>query len=255
MKIPILTRARLAELELEPLHVARNNTKADVYRFEWPPASGRYAVLKDMKPRPAWFRLTGGRVFLRREYRALKALEGIAGVPRALARPDADAIVMEWHSGTPAMNSENGAMSEAALENVARIIAAAHARGITHGDLHRSNVLLAEDGGVTLIDWATAGVFGLRRRGSKAFTFAEWCAIDLRAVAKFKARHAPHCLSPHEKDLLLNGSKIYRLVRTAGFKIRKMLGHTRAKPPERAVSRYQRVIERLEAEERADGPS
>lgn len=239
-----LTRREFEALPREALHIARNSTKADVYRFEWPTGSGQYVVLKDMKTRPAWFRLLAGRIFLSREYRALRALEGIEGIPRAVAKPDADSLVMEWRPGTPAMDWKMGEVPLASLEKVAQIIGEAHARGVIHGDLHRSNILLTHEGDVTLIDWATAGIFGTKRRGAKAWTFEEWRALDIRAVAKLKARHAPDSVSEAEKDALLNGSKVYRLVRGVGFKVRSLLGHKYTKSPEFAAARYKGFIER-----------
>ncbi len=241
---PRATRRALEAAPREVLHRARNSTKADVYKLEWPPASGQFAVFKDMKKRPAWFRLLAGRWFLRREWLALRALRGIEGVPRALAKPDRDCVLMEWHAGKPVMNWEMGALPLESLECIAEIIARAHTRGVIHGDLHRSNILVTGDGAVTLIDWATASVFGARRWGLKKLTFAEWATLDVRAVAKLKARHAPESVSDAEKEALLNGSKIYRLVRTAGFKLRKMLGHQRTKSPEFAAARYAHMVER-----------
>ncbi len=238
------TRRVLEALPREPLHIARNNTKADVYKLEWPPDSGQFAVLKDMKLRPAWFRLTVGRWFIAREFRALRALDGIEGVPRALARPDADCVLMEWRAGTPVMDWKMGMVPVESLEKIAEIVAQAHSRGVIHGDLHRSNVLLTEAGDVTLIDWATAGVFGAKTGVFKRFTLGEWKVIDVRAVAKLKARHAPESVSAAEKSALLHGSKLYRAVRGAGFTLRKWLGHDRAKSPEFAAARYQRLIER-----------
>lgn len=241
-----LTRRRLETLPTEALHVARNTTKADVYRFQWPPASEQFAVLKDMRARPLWFRLLAGRFFVRREYRALRALQNIEGVPRLIARLDADGLVMEWRAGTPLMDWKDGTVAPQSLEKVAQIIAAAHARGVVHGDLHRSNVLLAPDGEVTLIDWATAAVFPAKRGAVKGFTFEEWRALDVRALAKLKARHAPQSLSQAEKSVLLGGSKIYALVRGAGFKIRRLLGHRKATSPAEAAARYQQLVEREE---------
>ena len=199
-----------------------------------------------MKKRPAWFRLGAGRWFLAREFRALRKLSGIEGVPRALARPDADCILMEWRAGTPIMEWKRDEVPAPALENIAQVVAKSHARGVIHGDLHRSNVLLTPEGEVTLIDWATASVFGPRRSAVKNFTFEEWRVLDVRAVAKLKARHAPESMSETEKDALLNGSNIYRLIRTAGFKIRKLMGHDRARSPEFAAERYKRLVERAE---------
>lgn len=240
------TRRELELLPREPLHIARNNTKADVYKMEWPPGSGQFAVLKDMAARPAWFRLGAGRWFIGREFRALRALDGIEGVPRALAKPDADCVLMEWRAGTPIMDWKMGAVPVEALEKIAQIVAQAHARDVIHGDLHRSNVLLTEEGQVTLIDWATAGVFGAKLGAAKRFTLGEWKVIDVRAVAKLKARHAPQSVSEAERDALLNGSKLYRTVRGAGFKIRKLLGHNRTKSPEFTAQRYQRLVDRAE---------
>ncbi|PQV65381.1 RIO1 family protein [Abditibacterium utsteinense] len=241
MKKP--TRREIEALPREALHIARNSTKADVYKLEWPPASGEFAVLKDMKKRPAWFRLSAGRWFLRREFRALQKLKGIDGVPRALAKPDADCVLMEWRAGTPLMDWKAGEVSAHSLQFVAEIVAKCHARGVIHGDLHRSNVLLTPEGQITLIDWATAGVFSARRNALKGFTFAEWKVLDVRAVAKLKARHAPDSVSEAEKEALLNGSKLYRFIRTAGFKIRKLFGHQRTKSPEHAAQRYKKFVE------------
>lgn len=246
MKTP--TRREIEALPREALHVARNSTKADVYKLEWPPASGQFAVLKDMKKRPAWFRLGAGRWFLLREYRALRALSGIEGVPRALARPDADCVLMEWRAGTPMMEWKMGEVPTHSLETIAQIVAQSHARGVIHGDLHRSNVLITPEGEVTLIDWATASVFKARRAAFKNFTFEEWKTLDIRSVAKLKARHAPESVSEPERDALLNGSKIYRLIRTAGFKIRKLVGHDRTKSPEFTAERYKRLVDRGQTE-------
>ncbi|RYG63212.1 hypothetical protein EON80_21680, partial [bacterium] len=219
---------------------ARNGTKADVYRFEWPPESGEYAVFKDMRPRAAWFRLAAGRFFIWREYRALRALEGIVGIPKAIAQPDVDSFVMEWRPGKPIMKWEKDKVSVEILEELGDIIRQAHERGIIHGDLHRSNILISEDGVLTVIDWATAGVFGKTRLGLKAFTFKEWCALDRRAVAKLKARHAPHSLTAAEIELL-NGSKMYRMIRKAGFRMRRAFGHQRVDSPEASIARYKEL--------------
>lgn len=232
-----LTRAVISGLPLEPLHVARNGTKADVYRFEWPQGSGEYAVFKDMSVRAGWFRFTAGRWYIRREFRALTALKGIDGIPRAIAQPDADSFVMEWRPGKPIMKWDRDKVTVDFLDRLAKIVEEAHSRGIIHGDLHRSNILISEDGIITVIDWATAGVFGKRRLGYKAFTFEEWKSLDRRAVAKLRARHVPQSLSEEEIQLL-GGSAVYRLVRGAGFRLRKLVGHRNADPPERGIARY-----------------
>jgi hypothetical protein len=206
------------------LHTARNLTKAQVYRIESPAHAGQWVVVKDLKPCPLWFRLLAGRALLRREWRALQALQTIDGVPAGLCRPDSDSIVMEWRPGRDAMDFEDGEISPQTLEKIVEVLAQAHRCGVTHGDLHRDNILIDEEEGVTIIDWATACVFGPQRSRLKNWTWHEWQALDLRSLAKLKARHAPQLLAEPERDLLQNGgSPLYRLVRKTGNRLRQWL--------------------------------
>jgi tRNA A-37 threonylcarbamoyl transferase component Bud32 len=218
---PRLTRRQLEHLPLEMAHEARNWTKADVLVAEWPPQSGQRVIIKDLKKRSLWFRLLAGRLFLRREWHALRFLNGMSGVPRAIARPDADAIVIEYLQGTPAVDIKRGALSSEVLQRVSDLVNVLHAHGVTHGDLHQENILVGDDGSVAFIDWATANVFSKRAReprprGVKGWTFDEWRALDLRAVAKLKAFHAPQTLAEDERDILeRGGSRLYHTVKKA----------------------------------------
>jgi tRNA A-37 threonylcarbamoyl transferase component Bud32 len=218
---PRLTRRQLEHLPLQTIHEARNWTKADVLIAEWPPQSGRRVVIKDLKKRALWFRLLAGRLFLRREWHALRVLNGMPGVPGAVARPDADAIVIEYLQGTPVVEIKRGELSPEVLRRIADRVNTLHTRGVTHGDLHQENILVSDDGGVAFIDWATANVFSKRAReprprGVKGWTFDEWRALDLRAVAKLKAYHAPETLTEDEREILeLGGSRLYRTVKKA----------------------------------------
>jgi len=214
-----LTRRALKNLPRESIHTARNWSKADVSLAEWPPNSGRQVVIKELRGRSLWYRVVAGRYLLRREWRALRALKKVKGVPDLIARPDCDTIVMEFRAGQTIEQSQNEVRSDAIVK-IEKLVQAMHARGITHGDLHGYNILVDESGEIAMIDWATASTFGPRRRGFKAFTFGEWQALDERALAKVKIENAPHSMTPREHDLLLNGgSKIYR-----GIKQFKKLG-------------------------------
>lgn len=217
-----LTRRRLETLPLRSIHRARNWSKANVSVVEWPTASGQSVVVKDLKRSPLWFRIVAGRHFLRREWAALRALRGLDGVPEPIARIDADAIAIEHCAGQPATSLGDGSLSPESLRRIEELVTTFHARGVVHGDLHGDNVLVDEQGDITLIDWATASVFYPSARGAKKWTFEEWAALDDRAVAKLKVRHAPQLVSPRERDILLNGgSRIYRTV--------KLLGHMKDK--------------------------
>ena len=216
-----MTRRELENLPQKSLHAARNWSKADVSLVEV--GEKERAVLKDLKNRPLWFRVVAGRPVLRREWKALRALKGIAGIPAPIARPDADCILIEWREGATLMNvSELSPESVCALEAT---IEAAHRRGVSHGDLHRSNILLAEDGSVAVIDWATACVFGAHRNALKERTFQEWRALDLRALAKIKALYAPDLVSPDEQNSLIHGSSpLYRKVKNLRHVYEKLRG-------------------------------
>jgi hypothetical protein len=208
---PALTRRELEALDLQPIHRARNWSKADVLCGEWPPHSGQRVIVKDIKNCPLWFRVLLGRFLMRREWNALRALNGVPGVPRALARPDADAIVIEYLPGTRVQKFPSRTLPIELLHKVEELVETLHARGVTHGDLHQKNILVDEEGQVALIDWATAQVFGTRRRNAaKERIFQELCALDRRAVAKLKCRHVPQMLTSQERDLLQNASRLYR---------------------------------------------
>lgn len=216
-----LDRAALEAANRRALSEARNKTKAIVSLVEWPAAPNR-VVVKDLKPRALWFRLLAGRWLLAREWKALVFMGGIEGVPAPVARVDADAFAMSHCLGESFLGFAPGELSSGAVSELERLVEQMHARGVTHGDLHRDNILLDEEGRVCVIDWATACVFGPSRLGLKAWTWREWQALDLRALAKIKARYAPELLRPDEQLRLQNGdSWPTRYVRCVGALFKK----------------------------------
>lgn len=217
-----LKRQDLPLLNLTPLHVARNWSKADVLIGEY---QGQKVVVKDLKPRALWFRLFGGRYTMQREWRALEALKGLPGVPAPIALIDADCFVMELREGTPIKKLKRGDVSESTLQQLEALLREMHRRGVTHGDLHGGNILVDEQGEVSLIDWATASFFGPSPKGPKAVSFANWRALDERALLKVKLSHAPHSITPREREILLNGpSGLYRFVKNLRFLLQKARG-------------------------------
>ncbi|HEX8550532.1 MAG TPA: phosphotransferase [Abditibacteriaceae bacterium] len=205
------SRRELESLSLQPLHRARNWSKADVSAGE---QGGVAFVLKDFRAAPIWFK-PFARAFLRREWKALRALEGTEGVPRALAKPDADSIVLERLPGKPMHGLKYGEVSDETLQKLVALTAKVHACGVTHGDLHQQNVMLGPNGEVGLIDWATAHVWGANPTGARRVVRDEFLALDRRSLAKIKVYHARHLLSAEDIDLIKNGaSKAYRAVKS-----------------------------------------
>lgn len=230
-----LTRRDLEAMPLQSLHHARNWSKADVFGGE---RDGIRFVLKDFRRAPAWFKPVA-RNFLKREWKALRALDGVAHVPRALAHPDADSIVIEHAAGEQMDKMAFGAVPHSSIETLVELVKQLHARGVTHGDLHQQNVLVDEAGNICLIDWATAHVFH-HPRGARKWLFEEFSALDRRALAKIKVHHAPDLVTEEDLDLIRNGaSRAYRSVK----KVRRIGEVLRGK---KRYGALERKIEKLE---------
>jgi len=84
-------------------------------------------------------------------------------------------LVLEWVSGTSLDDAsysrpwDEGEFLRIALP-VTEALAAAHTRGIVHRDLKRANVLLADDGGVKLVDFGLAKLRDAQLRLTKTAT-------------------------------------------------------------------------------------
>lgn len=192
-------------------------------------------------------RIFGGRYALLREWRAAVALEELPEVPGAIARPDSDAIVIEHRAGTPIKEMERGAVSPAVLDKIEALVQTMHRRGVTHGDLHGANILVDEQGDIALIDWATASFFGEKPRGTKAASFAQWRALDERALAKLKLLHEPQRLTAHEREMLLSGpSSFYRFVKRLRFLLAKLRGKKPSREWMFAGAEVRRLLEETE---------
>jgi hypothetical protein len=219
-------RLALQAADRRVLHAARNETKAIVSLVQWPPASDEVVVVKDLSSRAPWFRLLVGRWLLGREWKALEFLAGTRGVPAPVARVDADAFAMKHCPGDSFLRFSPGELPSSAVRQLEGIVEQMHARGVTHGDLHRDNILLDSEGEVSVIDWATACVFGPHHGGFKAWTWREWQALDLRALAKIKARYAPELLRPDERARLENGgSPVAQAIRRVGTVFKRRAPH------------------------------
>ncbi|RKS06858.1 lanthionine synthetase-like protein [Nocardiopsis sp. Huas11] len=140
--------------------------------------TGAQVVLKEGRPNAGVdFDFHDAIARLRREEANLRALEGVEGVPRLVdsfvlgghfflveefvqGRP-LNAWCALHHPGvrTDASPEELSAFTERALavfDRLERVLAAIHERGLVFGDLHPNNVMVDDDGNVTLIDFEVA---------------------------------------------------------------------------------------------------
>ena len=243
---PRLTARVLATLPQETLHAARNWSKADVRSAAWPPNSGARVIIKDLRGRSLWFRLLYGRHVLRREWRVLRALSGVKGVPRVIGRPHPDVLVMEQVSGTSLAKMDAVQLKPETVARLEKLMEQLHARGVTHGDLHADNILLDDAGNVHLIDWATAHLGG-NRRGAASWLAEEWRALDDRAVAKVKLFYAKNHVTETDLDTLENRSRAYRAVKSLRRGLDKMRGKKRG-ADDKIAAKVRRRRARIEAD-------
>ncbi len=124
------------------------------------------------------------RALLRREGRALRALEGVPGVARVLAQSaDGGALLRSFLPGTPLCLAS--ALPRDFFERLEELVCALHERGVCHNDLHKEgNVLVGEDGYPNLVDFQLASWHPRRGR-----SFAVRAREDLRHVWKHRSHY------------------------------------------------------------------
>ena len=139
---------------------------------------------------------------------------------------------------------------------IEKLIKTIHERGVTHGDLHSSNVLVGGDThGFALIDWATACYFGPNPRGWRKVLFRELAALDDRAVAKMKVDYYPASLTERQRDLLLNGgSTIYRGFKKFRHFLEKLRGKDKSAFRANKINKYKKRMEQY-SEHQAPTPT
>lgn len=162
----------------------RNRTKACV-RIEQ--RHGRSCVVKDYSRLNPLLRCFYGRAVIWREARAYARLAGLPGIPRCYGREDACALVLEHLDGTPLSDFRRGELDTVVFDRLDGMLAAMHARGVVHADLHRSNVLIGDAGQVSLIDFASALLS--RRPGRIGPVLRMVMLLDRQAAARMRARY------------------------------------------------------------------
>lgn len=181
---------------------------ARVYRLDTP--DGKKVVIKDFRKSPWWIRWTWGRWMVGHEYRLMKCLEGVKGVPQHLFRVDAYAFGMEFLEGITISDynqryHENvrakipqeyleEALPLAYFRRLERLVCAMHRRGVTHLDTRNAkNVLILPGFQPALIDFQS-GVY-LRK------WFPRWVRkILLLADLSSVYKHYYHmCYTPEGK--------------------------------------------------------
>lgn len=145
---------------------------ARVYLLETPE---KKVVIKDFRKSPWWIRWTWGRWMVGHEYRLMKCLEGLPGVPQNVFRADAYAFGMDFlegitlgdynqrnmhaHIGLLPADAKLPPLSLHYFRALERLVCAMHRRNVTHLDTRNAkNVLILPDETPALIDFQS-GVY------------------------------------------------------------------------------------------------
>jgi RIO-like serine/threonine protein kinase len=155
-----------------------------------------------------WF----ARHLARREARALRALDGLRGVPRLLSA-DRHRLTREWIEGEPMHRARpaNPLYFRDALGLLRRL----HRAGVVHNDLAKeTNWLVTPDGAPALVDFQLAHV--TRRRGR---FFRMLAHDDLRHLLKHKRTYLPQRLTARERSILARPSILARIWMSTGKRV------------------------------------
>jgi hypothetical protein len=177
--------ARLRALEPARRIPGRNQAKADivVYRYD-----GVDVALKDYSERPFLTRHLLGRWLIRRESRAYEAAGSVEGLAPFLGRVGPFALATEWRQAAPLSARPGQRLERDVFERAAAILDTLHGRRVALADLHHRDVLLADDGTVTIVDLAAAYVQKPGAGPLRRWWFTRLCELDRLALLRMEAR-------------------------------------------------------------------
>lgn len=144
------------------------------------------------------------RLLMRREARALLALDGIAGVPEVLTA-DRHTLTRSYLDGTPL--HEAGMREARYYKAASRLLRRMHTAGVVHNDLAKEpNLLLLDDGSPGIIDFQLAQVAARR-----TWLFRLAAREDIRHLLKHKRYYCADALTQREQSILATPSLPSRL--------------------------------------------
>lgn len=127
------------------------------------------------------------------------ALDGVAGVPRWVARVDDICYAIEYIDAKPLDHLET--IPAGLFDRLGDVFDAIHARQVAYVDGNKkSNILVADDGSVTVIDFQIS----IRRRFGLGWLVRYFQGKDLYHLYKHKRRLAPDDLTEEEAEASRN---------------------------------------------------
>jgi RIO-like serine/threonine protein kinase len=173
--------------------------------------TGAWAVERDTRPARWWLQPLA-RHLAKREARALRALEGVGGIPRLQSHRQG-VLVRSWTEGEPMQRARP--RDAAYFREALHLLRHVHRRRVAHNDLAKEpNWLVTPGGHPALVDFQLALVS--RRRGR---LFRALAHDDLRHLLKHKRTYCPARLTAREQRILATPSIPARLWMRTGKKV------------------------------------
>ena len=150
---------------------------------------------------------------------------GLRGVPALFRVVDGLALVLERIRGENLENLEKETRLPAAFfEELERLVAEVHRRGLVHCDLKRApNILRGQDGRPYILDWSAS----VSRKELPCFPlnriYARFILDDFNAVTKVQLRHCPEDVSWERKKRYLKRGSGELLIRSIRDRCREFL--------------------------------
>ena len=182
-----------------------------VVRVEPADRSGYRLVRRDTRT-GRWGVRWLARSLARREARALRALEGIAGVPELLSLKKG-VLLRRWIEGQPMHRAQprDPEYFRLALLLLRRL----HRASVAHNDLAKEpNWLVTPAGNPALVDFQLALI---SRRRSRLFRML--ARDDIRHLLKHKRTYCPQRLTERERRILATPSPVSRLWMASGKRL------------------------------------
>lgn len=148
-----MTRPLLLNSDHESLATGRWGN-ADLIRCRH---NGKIWVIKDFSPCPPLVKKTWGRWMASREYRALRCLQGIAGIPEEPFQMDQYAVGYRFIPGKTLRESDSAAIPTDFFHEFEALVFRMHARQMVHLDIrNRRNILVTDAGKPALLDFQSS---------------------------------------------------------------------------------------------------
>lgn len=182
----------------------KNLLKKDLFGEVWEQQEGEItSLLRDTEP-AHWSISWLARALLRREARALAALNNIDGVPRVI-KCDGTKLVRSFLPGQPMYLARP--QNADYFRSLAKLLRRMHREGVVHNDLAKEpNILVTPEDFAAFIDFQLAAYSSKRGR-----LFRAAAREDIRHLLKHKRTYRPDLLTRRERNILNSPSLVSRL--------------------------------------------